>query len=123
MKAMVVEDGTVHRKFIKQYLERRSDIDSVLEAIDGADGLQKANENPDLGLIVTDIHMPNMDGLELISQLKQGAATKNIKIIIMTTDSEKTTVVKAIQLGVNKFIIKPVQEDALNQAIDKTFNG
>jgi CheY-like chemotaxis protein len=84
----------------------------VITAVNGQEGIEKAEkEKPDL--ILLDATMPVMDGIEALAALKANPATKDIPVLMLSADSGKDNVERAMQLGALKFITKPFTGDAL----------
>jgi len=81
---------------------------SVTEAEDGVDGLRKLAEKR-FDLIITDINMPIMDGLKLVSRIRSDEVHKNVPIIIITTEGSAEDRQRAMALGANAYITKPIQ--------------
>jgi len=81
---------------------------SVTEAEDGVDGLRKLAEKR-FDLIITDINMPIMDGLKLVSRIRSDDAHKDVPIIIITTEGSAEDRQRAMALGANAYITKPIQ--------------
>lgn len=106
---LIVEDNIDMRSFIRNELKK---IYNVVEAVDGLDGLKKAEEYmPDL--IVSDIMMPNMDGIELCEKLKTNIKTSHIPLILLTAKVDLETKYEGIQTGADDFIPKPFEMDYL----------
>ncbi len=88
----------------------------VTEAVDGADGLAKA-KGASFDLIVTDLNMPNMNGLEMIEALRQSPAHTGIPIIFLTTESDADMKARAKAAGATGWITKPFDAQKLEVAI------
>ena len=84
----------------------------VTEAVDGADGLSKA-KNGSFDLIVTDLNMPNMNGLEMIEALRQSPAHTGIPIIFLTTESDADMKARAKAAGATGWVTKPFDPEHL----------
>ena len=105
--ALVVEDSPTMRQLIVFALHRIKDL-SVIEANDGVDALKKlAGSKPDI--IITDINMPIMDGLKLVKRVRSDEALKTIPIVIITTEGADEDRQRALALGANAYITKPIQ--------------
>ena len=88
----------------------------VITAVNGQEGLEKAEkEKPDL--ILLDATMPAMNGIEALAALKANPATRDIPVVMLSADSGKDNVERAIQLGALKFVSKPFTGDALVAAL------
>ncbi len=108
LKVLIVEDETSISKLLKESLQGY--FYSVIIAKDGNEGIAKCKRNkPDI--IISDIMMPNCDGLEMATYIKE--FDKNIPIIILSAYSEKEKLLKAIDLGISKYFIKPFDPDEL----------
>jgi len=80
----------------------------VTEADDGVDGLRKLAEGR-FDIVLTDINMPIMDGLKLIKRIRTDAVHKNVPIVVITTESAEEDRQRALSLGANAYIVKPIQ--------------
>ena len=105
--ALVVEDSPTMRQLIVFALRRIRGLE-VLEADDGVDALRKLAASK-LDIILTDINMPIMDGLKLVKRVRTDEALKGIPIIIITTEGAEEDRQRALALGANAYITKPIQ--------------
>ncbi len=105
--ALVVEDSPTMRQLIVFALRRIRDLE-VVEADDGVDALRKLSGGK-LDVILTDINMPIMDGLKLVKRVRSDEALKGIPIIIITTEGADEDRQRALSLGANAYITKPIQ--------------
>ena len=104
---LIVEDSPTMRKLLVFALRRLKDVD-IVEAQDGMDGLRKvSNDHFDLALI--DINMPVMDGLKLISLMRGEESLKDIPIVVITTEGAAEDRDRALKLGANEYLTKPIQ--------------
>jgi two-component system chemotaxis response regulator CheY len=112
---LVVEDSPLVRQLIAFTLRRLRDC-RVVEAVDGVDALKKlASEKIDL--VITDINMPMMDGLKLVTHIRGNPRTKTMPIIIVTTEGAEEDRRRGLALGANAYIPKPVQPSDLLKTI------
>ena len=107
MKILVVEDSPTMRQLISFALKRLKDAD-IMEAADGVEGLKKLNADS-YNLLITDINMPVMDGLKLISLVRRDVKYRNIPIMVITTEGGAEDRERALALGANAYITKPIQ--------------
>ncbi len=112
-KILVVEDSATMRLLIRMYLRSLPEV-TLVEACDGLEAMERLEETR-YDLLITDINMPRMDGLQLIERVR----TMGLKmpIIILTTRGEEPDMEKGVRLGANSYITKPVIGPALANAI------
>jgi len=115
MSILVVEDNPISLKILD--INLRENGYEVITANNPKDALDLLETIPTIKLIVTDIMMPEMDGLEFISKIKSIPQWKKLPFIIISAMSNKKTVKKAISLGCQHFIVKPVQSSQLLKMI------
>lgn len=119
-KILLVDDSPTSRLKSRMILGERSNYE-LISASDGKEGLAMAlAEKPDL--ILMDVVMPRMSGLEACRALKAERTTKQIPVILLTTRNEQTMVEDAYQSGCSDFLTKPVDEQRLI-AVLKTYLG
>ncbi len=105
--ALVVEDSPPMRKMIVFALSRIREL-TVVEADDGVDALRRI-AGTRFDIIVTDINMPILDGLKLVKRLRSDEIYKDVPIIIITTEGAEEDRQRALALGANAYITKPIQ--------------
>ncbi|MCV6607538.1 MAG: response regulator [Campylobacterales bacterium] len=111
--ALYVEDDPVARENGIEYLE--SYFEKVYEASDGVEGLKLYQQyKPDI--IITDIQMPKLNGLDFVKRIRQ--KDKTTKIIVISAFSDSSYLLQAIELGLIKYLIKPVKEEDFHEAIE-----
>ena len=116
MKVLLVDDSGVMRKIIARGLNSLW-IDEVVEAADGAEALEIFGDGSGFHLVLTDWNMPNMNGLELVQAIRGAGHT--LPIMMITTETEKEQVVKAIQAGVNDYLVKPFDQEMLTLKLER----
>lgn len=120
IKVMLVDDHVLIREGIRNLLEFDGNIEVIEQAGDGFECLEKLQYvNPDI--ILLDINMPKMNGIEVLEELK--AKENPVKVIILTVHSEVEYLVKAIDIGANGYILKDSESSELKQAINDIING
>ena len=118
-KILIVDDEKIERKGIS-LLFRRMDIECDLaEAVNGQDALEYLMEN-EADILLTDVKMPHMDGIELIRQIKDRDINQNMKIIIISGYSDFEYAKLAVKLGVSDYILKPVDPKEFEATMKKT---
>ncbi len=109
LKLMTVDDSRTIRRIVSTYSKELAPDVEILEAANGQECIDKCKEDvPDI--IVLDVNMPVMTGEECLHALRADDRTKNIPVVMLTTESEKSMVVRLLQLGVQQFIIKPFEK-------------
>jgi two-component system chemotaxis response regulator CheY len=113
---MTVDDSASMRQMVGLVL--RGAGYAVVEAADGADGLSKL-EGQDLGLVLSDINMPNMDGLEFTRQLRAMPQYKFVPIVLLTTESHPEKKQEGKAAGATAWIVKPFDPEQLLTVVKK----
>jgi two-component system chemotaxis response regulator CheY len=117
IRALIVDDSSVMRKIVERCLRQAGmDLGQVLEASNGAEALALVTENT-FDLILSDINMPVMDGLEFIKHLKEVESAKNIPIVMITTEGGEKSVLEALSLGAKGYIRKPFTPDQVKEHV------
>jgi two-component system chemotaxis response regulator CheY len=106
-QCLVVEDSPMMRQLLVFALSRVKQL-KVTEADDGVDGLKKLAAGK-FDIILTDINMPIMDGLKLVRRVRTDPVHKDVPIVIITTESAEEDRQRALSLGANAYITKPIQ--------------
>jgi len=114
MKIMIVDDCQTTRKLLGHYLKSRGY--SVVFAENGLDAIEKLGTDT-VNLIMTDLNMPYMDGMELTKTLRADPNLSTIPILMVTTENDDVEKEKAYNNGVNGYLVKPVTGDAIAQNI------
>jgi len=116
LKLLVVDDSSTMRRIIKNTLSRLG-YEDVLEGEDGVQGWAALNENSDIGMLITDWNMPEMNGLELVKKVRSDARFADLPIIMVTTEGGKAEVITALKAGVNNYIVKPFTPQVLKEKL------
>jgi len=114
---MIVEDSPTMRQLLIFALKRLKNL-RVVEAGDGVEALKKLNQEK-MDLFIIDINMPVMDGLKLISILRQNPEYKDVPIVIVTTEGAEEDRRRALALGANVYITKPVHSATLLKTVSE----
>jgi two-component system chemotaxis response regulator CheY len=97
-------------------------MEQVLEASNGSEALTVAREHP-LDLILSDINMPMMDGLEFVRQLRTIEAAQDIPVVMITTEAGEAHVVQALSSGASGYIRKPFTPDQIKERVIPLLRG
>ncbi len=114
---LVVDDSAAVRNEVTQFL--RSNGLDVESAVDGNDGFQKFKQDPAIKLIISDINMPNLDGLSMVEKIRGELGNKTVNIIMLTTESDARMKERGKASGVKGWIVKPFKGDAVVGGIKK----
>jgi two-component system chemotaxis response regulator CheY len=122
-RVLIVDDSSVMRKIVGRSLRQAGvEVQQLLEASNGSEALTVARENP-LDLILSDINMPLMDGLEFVRQLRCIEAAQNIPVIMITTEAGEAHVVQALSCGASGYIRKPFTSEQIKERIIPLLGG
>jgi two-component system chemotaxis response regulator CheY len=114
MKLMVVDDDPTTRRLLGMYLKTKGF--TVVFAENGLDGLEKLATN-EVQLILSDLNMPYMDGIEFVKNLRADPGSQDIPVLMVTTEADPEEQQKAFAAGANGYLIKPVTADMVVQKI------
>jgi two-component system chemotaxis response regulator CheY len=106
-RILIVEDSPTMRQLLVFALKRLKGVE-IVEAQDGMDGLRKVTSD-DFDLALVDINMPVMDGLKLISLIRGEPSLESMPICVITTEGAKEDRDRAMALGANEYLTKPIQ--------------
>ncbi len=120
VKVMIADDHSMIREGLKQLLELEGDFEVIEEACDGEDCLEKlATVRPDILLL--DINMPKMNGLEVLQKIKEKKI--KVKVLVLTVHNEVEYLLKAVDIGVNGYLLKDSESAELKKAILAVVDG
>lgn len=117
MKTILVVDDAKTMRSLAQFALTKAGY-KVLEGGDGLEGLKVLGANQ-VDLIISDVNMPNLNGLEMVQQVKANESWKNIPIFMLTTESSEEVSLKGKALGVKAWIVKPFNPDSLLAAVKR----
>lgn len=122
MKILLVDDSSTMRRIQKNTLKSIG-YEDVIEGADGTEALSMLKANPDVKLLLMDWNMPNMDGITALRTIKADPALKAVPVIMVTSESEKSRIIEAIQAGAANYVVKPFQPDTLQEKIKQVTGG
>jgi len=117
MKILLVDDSRTMRNIWKKIVASLGTVE-VAEAGDGVEGLAAVKAQGPFDLMLVDWNMPNMNGLEMITKVRE--TDKSSIIIMVTTEAEKPRIIEAIKAGVNNYVVKPFTPETLLGKIAET---
>jgi two-component system, chemotaxis family, chemotaxis protein CheY len=116
-KVMIVDDSLMVRQQVRGALDGAGF--AVIEAHDGADALQKLAAFPETSLVILDVNMPNMNGIEFLQNLRESAKHSRLPVVMLTTEGHPELMQKAKSLGAKGWIIKPFKAELLIAAVQR----
>jgi len=115
LKVLVVDDDMINRMLLKTLLKKNPQVSEIIEAENGSDALDKMKKDPDINLILLDIMMPIVDGIEFLKIFRLDMDNAHIPVIVLSTDDTRKT--EVFDNGANDFLRKPVKEEMLTAKI------
>lgn len=115
LRVLIVDDSSVMRKIVDHSLRQAGlELTEVFETSNGVEALARMNGTR-VNLILSDINMPTMDGLELVRQLQAVDNAKGVSIVMITAEAEESNVVQALSSGARGYIRKPFSPDQIKK--------
>ena len=114
-KILVVDDSKLIHKMYEVMLRPHA----LIYALNGREGLQKLGEHSDIDIIILDINMPQIDGLEFLGHAKANPAFARIPVIIVSTEGKDDDILRGLNAGAAAYIKKPFQREQLLEVIDR----
>ncbi|MBE2251713.1 MAG: response regulator [Myxococcus sp.] len=115
IRALVVDDSLQLRRSVMYALQKLPDLVCV-EAGDGAEALRKLRSGP-FDIVLSDINMPVLDGLKLVAHIRQDKALAALPVVMITTESADADRERAMNLGANAYLVKPVQASEVLETV------
>jgi len=123
LEVLIVDDSSAIRKILVRVLSQTNlPIAQIHEASDGVEALRLL-ESGNIGLIMSDINMPNMDGLQLLTAVRGNPAWKHLPVIMITTEGSQAKVLEAVELGATGYVRKPFTPEEIKAKIESCFSG
>lgn len=119
MKFLVVDDFSTMRRIVRNLLKELG-YTNVDEAEDGSLGLAKLRSDT-FDFVVSDWNMPNMDGLEMLKQIRSDPALCKIPVLMVTAEAKKENIIAAASAGANGYVVKPFTAATLDEKLNKIF--
>nr|WP_299239728.1 chemotaxis response regulator CheY [uncultured Halomonas sp.] len=119
MSILVVDDFPTMRRIVRSLLKELG-YTNVEEAEDGQEGLSKLRSGS-FEFVVSDWNMPNLDGLEMLKQIRADDALKALPVLMVTAEAKKENIIAAAQAGANGYVVKPFTAATLEEKLNKIF--
>lgn len=117
LKILAVDDDFINLKLISSMLRKNPLVDVIIEATNGLDAINLLKAQGDIDLVLLDIKMPVMDGIEFLTHIQSMMEFKKLPIIVLTTDETRKN--EAFDHGAIDFLVKPIREHDLSSKIAK----
>jgi two-component system, chemotaxis family, chemotaxis protein CheY len=122
MKFLVVDDFSTMRRIVRNLLKELG-FTNVQEAEDGADALQKLQNDDTFEFVVSDWNMPNMTGIDLLRNIRADAKLKHLPVLMVTAEAKRENIIEAAQAGASGYVVKPFTAATLNEKLSKIFQN
>ena len=117
LDVLIVDDSAAIRKILQRVLRQAEiPIGTVYEAGDGVEALEQLKKQT-VGLVLSDINMPNMDGLEFLTKMKAEAVWKDLPVVMVSTEGTQAKVLEAVERGAAGYVRKPFTSDQIKQKL------
>jgi len=117
LKVLAVDDDMINLKLLKSMLMKSGYVEKVVEAKNGADAIGELKNDPNFDVVLLDIIMPVMGGIDMLRVLRADENLKQPPVIVLTTDETKK--LEALDAGANGFLMKPIREQDLRAKISE----
>ena len=118
-KILIVDDSKLIHKMFEVMLRPHR----LVHAEDGIDGIQKLAEHADVELVLLDINMPRMNGLEFLGEVKKDEALSTIPVVVVSTEGKDEDTERAMDLGASAYITKPFQSEKILDIVSRLTAG
>ena len=120
MKVLIVEDNPISQKVLKISFQNEGYESFCTQNV--AEAMDCLKENSDIDVIIADIQLPQLSGLDLLKYIKQNQKTKNIPVVMCTSHKDVGTIQKAIKLGCEYYLVKPLNLEKLQKKVKEIVN-
>jgi two-component system chemotaxis response regulator CheY len=117
VRALIIDDSRATRIILKKFLQSQG-FDTLFEAGHGKEALERLKQTGPVDLALVDWNMPEMNGLEFVSTIRQTKAFDGMRLMMVTTESELEQVARALEAGANEYIMKPFTTEGLRDKLE-----
>lgn len=117
LNVLIVDDSAAIRKILQRVLRQTEvPLGEILEAGDGVEALSLLKAQP-VGLVLSDVNMPNMDGLQLLAEIRGTESLKTVPVLMITTEGSQNKVMEALNLGASGYVRKPFTAEQIKEKL------
>jgi len=121
-KILIVDDSSTMRKIVMRALRQAGlSVEHVLEASNGVEALKAFTKEPDLDLVLSDLSMPQMDGIQLVRKMRRTHDASRLPIVMISTESSHSMLTNALESGANGYVTRPFTTDGIRNALGEYF--
>jgi two-component system chemotaxis response regulator CheY len=113
MRALIVDDSSFVREYLRHLLDRMGI--ACEEAVDGSDALAVLTDEKEFDLMLLDVNMPVMNGLECVKALREAKMHPEMKVMMVTTEADNSFITRALDNGADEFLMKPFTPESLRE--------
>ncbi len=117
LKVLIVDDDMINRMLLKTLLKKNSTVSGIVEAENGSDALEKYKSEGGINIILLDVMMPILNGVEFLKIFRSDADNNHVPVIVLTTDDTRKA--EVFDNGANDFLRKPIMGEELNEKISQ----
>lgn len=117
-KILIVDDSATMRKIIMRVLRQAEvNVDTIVEAGNGVEGLEKLAAEPDIGLVLSDVNMPEMNGIDFVRAVREKHDKDALPMVMITTEGGDSMISTAMDEGANAYVTKPFTPETIKDAL------
>lgn len=122
MKILIVDDSNTVRRVLTSGLKKLG-YNDIIQASGGLEALKELNKHMDIDMVITDMLMPVIDGIDLSEKIRNIKRFKKTPIIMLTSSNNREKVMKAKSAGITSYVVKPIDMDILKEKIDQAIEN
>lgn len=118
-KVLIVDDSSTMRRIIMRSLRQAGlQVDTILEAENGAQGLATVQSDPEVELVFSDVNMPEMNGLEFVKGVRATRDKRSLPIVMISSEGSEAFIQQAMDCGANGYVTKPFTPESIKQRLE-----
>lgn len=118
-KLLIVDDSSTMRKIMKRVLRQSElEVEGILEACNGLEALEQLTNHPDIVLVLSDLNMPQMGGVDLVKKVRERADTRALPVVMVTSEGSEELAQDALESGANAYVTRPFTPNSIRLALE-----